>query len=91
MDIDEKQYIKRISAGAMQSVYLWASGKDFSSIISDKNFEGSIIRCLRRLQELLKEMSAAANVLGNKNLEKKLNDSIESIRRDIVFAASLYI
>jgi len=28
-------------------------------------YEGSIIRCMRRLDELLKQMSKAAKVIGN--------------------------
>jgi len=35
--------------------YEWANGKSFADICKMTNlFEGSIIRCLRRLDELLK-------------------------------------
>ena len=54
-------------------------------------FEGSIIRAIRRLSELLDELESAAKAIGNDDLFKKLDDGAKLIRRDIVFAASLYI
>ena len=54
-------------------------------------FEGSIIRCMRRLEELLREMAQAAKTIGNEELEQKFNDGTLKIKRDIVFAASLYL
>jgi len=46
---------------------------------------------MRRLEELLRQMSLAAKVIGNKELEEKFNDGVKLIKRDIVFAASLYL
>jgi len=54
-------------------------------------FEGSIIRVIRRLEELLRDMANAAHTIGNPELEKKFLDGITAIKRDIVFAASLYL
>lgn len=54
-------------------------------------FEGSIIRCLRRLDELLKQMEEAAKVIGNKELENKFKESSKKLKKGIVFAASLYL
>jgi ATP-dependent RNA helicase DOB1 len=54
-------------------------------------FEGSIIRCMRRLEELLRQMCSAAKAIGNAELEAKFSDSISKIKRDIVFAVSLYL
>lgn len=34
-------------------------------------FEGSIIRCMRRLEELLRQMCQAAKAIGNTELENK--------------------
>jgi len=36
-------------------------------------FEGSIIRCIRRLEELMRQMCQAAKAIGNTELENKLN------------------
>ena len=54
-------------------------------------FEGSIIRSFRRLEELLREMGCAAKVIGNNELEMKFAEGIRKIKRDIIFAASLYL
>ena len=39
-------------------------------------FEGSIIRCMRRLEELLRQMTMAAKAIGNTNLENKFAEGI---------------
>lgn len=52
---------------------------------------GSIIRCMRRLEELMREMCGAAKAMGNADLENKFADGIRRVKRDIIFAASLYL
>ena len=47
-------------------------------------YEGSLIRLFRRLEELLRQISQAAKVMGNSELEKKFEESLGKIRRDIV-------
>ena len=54
-------------------------------------FEGSIIRAIRRLSEMLDELMSAAKAIGNDELYLKIQEGAKLIRRDIVFAASLYI
>lgn len=54
-------------------------------------YEGSLIRLFRRLEELLRQMAQAAKVMGNDDLTKKFDDSLQKIRRDIVAAQSLYL
>ena len=47
-------------------------------------YEGSLIRLFRRLEELLRQIGQAAKVMGNSELEKKFEESLGKIRRDIV-------
>lgn len=54
-------------------------------------FEGSVIRCMRRLEELLRQLQSAAKAIGNTELENKFAEGIVKIKRDIVFAVSLYL
>jgi ATP-dependent RNA helicase DOB1 len=54
-------------------------------------YEGSLIRCFRRLEELLRQMAQAAKVMGNEDLEKVFEQSLLKVRRDIVAAQSLYL
>ncbi len=54
-------------------------------------YEGSIIRATRRLDELLQQLARAARVVGDEGLATHIEEANNTIRRDIIFAASLYI
>lgn len=56
-----------------------------------KEFEGTIIRVIRRLEELTRQLGDAAKSIGDEALEAKFKDASVKMRRDIVFAASLYL
>jgi antiviral helicase SKI2 len=74
------------------AVYEWARGVSFNKIADLVNVqEGKIVRCITRLDELCKDVRNAARVIGNPSLYRKLEAASECIKRDIVFAASMYI
>lgn len=52
--------------------------------------EGSIVRCIVRLDETCRDVRNAARVIGDSVLYKKAEEASMLIKRDIVFAASLY-
>lgn len=52
--------------------------------------EGIIVRCIQRLDETCKDVRTAAKIVGDPSLYEKMEETSASIRRDIVFAASLY-
>jgi len=54
-------------------------------------FEGTTIRTLRRLEELLRQLINAAKAIGNHELEAKFEKGSELLKRDIVFCSSLYL
>lgn len=92
LEIDENAYIESFKPHLMDIVYAWSKGASFAHICKMTDaFEGSIIRCMRRLEELLRQMSQAAKVIGNTDLENKFAEANKVIKRDIVFAASLYL
>jgi len=92
INIDVEEYLQRFSPHMMDVCYTWCKGAKFSEICGMTDiFEGSIIRCMRRLEELMRQLSTAAKAIGNTDLEKKFIDGILKIKRDIVFAASLYL
>ncbi|XP_072023609.1 exosome RNA helicase MTR4-like [Amphiura filiformis] len=92
MELDEEDYVGSFKPELMDVVFAWAKGASFSQIIKMTDiFEGSIIRTFRRLEELMREMCHAARAIGNTELENKYADGITKIKRDIVFAASLYL
>ncbi|XP_025918495.1 exosome RNA helicase MTR4 isoform X1 [Apteryx rowi] len=92
LEIDEENYLNSFRPNLMDVVYTWANGANFAHICKMTDvFEGSIIRCMRRLEELLRQMCQAAKAIGNTELENKFAEGITKIKRDIVFAASLYL
>ncbi|XP_026886297.2 exosome RNA helicase MTR4 [Electrophorus electricus] len=92
LEVDEENYLNQFRPHLMDVVYTWANGASFSQICKMTDvFEGSIIRCMRRLEELLRQMCQAAKAIGNTELENKFALGITKIKRDIVFAASLYL
>ena len=54
-------------------------------------YEGSIVRIMRRLEELLRQLCCSAKSIGDGDLEKKFLTGIEKLKKDIVFSSSLYI
>lgn len=46
---------------------------------------------MRRLEEVLRQLVQAAKNIGNTDLEQKFTAGIVLLKRDIVFAASLYL
>lgn len=52
--------------------------------------EGVIVRCIQQLNETLQDVKDAARIIGNPALHQKMEEASNSIKRDIVFAASLY-
>jgi len=76
----------------MEAVYAWCGGAKFVEVQKlTKAFEGTTIRTLRRLEELVRQITTAAKAIGNDELEEKFNKGGELIRRDIVFCSSLYL
>ncbi|SNX81713.1 probable SKI2 - antiviral protein and putative helicase [Melanopsichium pennsylvanicum] len=72
-------------------VYEWAKGTDFATIAAMTDIqEGSIVRVITRLDETCREIRDAARVIGDRDLGEKIQTCQTLIRRDIVFAASLY-
>jgi antiviral helicase SKI2 len=53
--------------------------------------EGSIVRTITRLDETCKEVRNAARIVGDAGLYQKMEKASQLIKRDIVFASSLYV
>jgi len=93
LEIDPLEYCDNsLKFGLVHAVYEWALGVPFSSICQLTLVqEGSIVRCITRLDELLREVRNCARVVGNPNLYRKMETASVAIKRDIVFASSLYV
>jgi antiviral helicase SKI2 len=81
-----------LNFGLAGVVYEWARGMSFRDITQmTTTQEGSIVRCITRLDELIRDVRNAARVIGNPSLYRKMEAASQCIKRDIVFAASLYV
>ena len=89
--MEEVDALATVQFGLVEVVFEWSRGMSFKDITTITDvLEGSIVRCIVRLEETTRELKGAARLMGNVNLFKKLEEAQLSIKRDIVFAASLY-
>ena len=92
LEIDDEEYVQSFKPTLMNVSYNWSKGKSFSEICEMTDiFEGSIIRTMRRLNELLCQLESASTAIGDQELAEKFLQASKSIQRGIIFAASLYI
>ncbi|KNC49330.1 DEAD/DEAH box RNA helicase [Thecamonas trahens ATCC 50062] len=93
LDLDPAAYVANsLNFGLMEVVYQWALGKPFVEICALTDvLEGSIVRCIVRLDDACREVRNAARVIGNAELFAKMEDASLRIKRDIAFAPSLYL
>eukprot|EP00933_Yihiella_yeosuensis_P061634 TRINITY_DN64474_c0_g1_i1.p1 TRINITY_DN64474_c0_g1~~TRINITY_DN64474_c0_g1_i1.p1 ORF type:complete len:741 (+),score=201.03 TRINITY_DN64474_c0_g1_i1:328-2223(+) len=90
--IDVEEYVQKLKPQLMDVVLGWLEGKRFYEIMNQCNlYEGSVVRVIRRLEELVRELATAAKNIGNEELEKKLTEGRSKLKRGIIFAASLYL
>ena len=77
---------------ALQVVYHWAKGMPFKDICELTDvLEGSIVRAIVRLDETCREFRDAGKVMGNTALVQQMEAASAAIKRDVIFAASLYV
>ncbi|KAF9027892.1 Exosome RNA helicase MTR4 [Haplosporangium bisporale] len=92
VEIDETEYVQSFRTELMDVVFAWSKGSTFLEICGmTEAFEGTIVRVFRLLEEQLRQMGTAARAMGNQELQDKFEEGIKTIKRDIVFAPSLYI
>ena len=92
VDIDE--YVDSFKPDLMEVVAAWCNGATFSTIqalAGEKTFGGSLVRAIRRLEELLRQLAEALKAVGDMELSGKFEEAINKIKRDIIFAASLFL
>jgi len=86
------EYQRTLHFGMMEAVYEWARQLPFSEICTLTDVqEGTVVRCITRLDETCKEIKNVARIIGDTTLYKKIEEASRLIKRDIVFASSLYV
>ncbi|XP_011639222.1 helicase SKI2W [Pogonomyrmex barbatus] len=83
--------LQPLNFGLVEVVYEWAQAKSFAEIMKMTDVqEGIIVRCIQQLGETLRDVKNAAVTIGDPVLKEKMEEASTAIKRDIVFAASLY-
>ena len=92
IDIDVDEYVRSFNPDLADVVYAWTAGSKFVEVVKlTAVYEGSVIRVIRRLDELLRQLASASFTIGNHELKAHFESTASRMRRDIVFAASLYL
>jgi len=87
-----EEYVEKLKPQLMDVVLGWLEGKRFYEIMNQCHlYEGSVVRVIRRLEELIRELASAAKSIGNTELEEKLVLGRKRLKRGIIFASSLYL
>ena len=92
-DIDIEKFTRSFSPVFMELILSWAGGSSFAQLMQGhaNYYEGSIIRTMKRLGELLAQVADAAKVAGSQELHDKLSAAAKLVERGIVFTPSLYL
>ena len=78
--------------GLVEVVHAWAQGAPFADICALTDVaEGTIVRAITRLDETCRELRAAARLCGDAALFAQMEAASAAIKRDLVFATSLYV
>jgi ATP-dependent RNA helicase DOB1 len=94
LELVEEEYVSSFKVELMDLVLQWCQGAKFAEICKLTDvFEGSIIRCMRRLQELIRQLVQAAKAIGNEGLATKFEQTLAMLEREgsIIFSPSLYL
>ena len=91
LDVSRESSLASLNPSLMHAVYAWCTGMPFIDLIQlTPILEGSIVRCIVRLGETMRELRSAGKLIGDPVLVQKAEQADEAMKRDICFAASLY-
>eukprot|EP00915_Cephaloidophora_sp_WS-2016_P000866 GHVH01001144.1.p1 GENE.GHVH01001144.1~~GHVH01001144.1.p1 ORF type:complete len:1033 (+),score=171.95 GHVH01001144.1:64-3162(+) len=86
-----------IQPNMMDFTLEWAEGyKSFKELMElhgdhKKLYEGNVVRLVRRLEELLRQLCSAAKSMENDAAYSLFMSAIQKVKKGIIFAASLYL
>lgn len=83
------QFVTSLDENMFNTFYLLF--QSFVEIMQHTDYqEGIIVRCIQQLNDTICDVRDAAKTIGNIALREKMEEASNAIKRDIVFAASLY-
>ncbi|KAG5891420.1 hypothetical protein JTB14_031486 [Gonioctena quinquepunctata] len=91
LGIQTDEFQDDLNFGLVHVVYEWATNQPFADIMKLTDIqEGIIVRCIQQLNETICDVRDAARIIGDPELQNKMEEASTAVKRDIVFAASLY-
>ncbi|KAH8584535.1 mRNA translation inhibitor SKI2 SFII helicase [Cryptosporidium sp. chipmunk genotype I] len=96
INLDTEHFWSLCNDKFMLIAYKWSNKESLKDIMEFVNnseinlHEGTIVRTILRLDELVRKVIIAAKMMGDQILEEKLILIHENIARDIIFMTSLY-
>ena len=92
VEADLAAYVDSFRHELMEAAAAWTAGAKFAAVVKKcDTFEGSLVRAFRRLEELLRQLITATQKIGEHDMAAKFEEASRCIKRDVVFAASLYL
>jgi antiviral helicase SKI2 len=91
VNVEENWMDVNVAPGLCEVVLDWANGLPFRSIMDKTDVpEGNVVRVINMVNEVLRDLSNAAKIMGCMFLSERFDAAAELIKRDIIFASSLY-
>lgn len=92
MEVEADEFVDSFKPTLCDAVFRWAHKEPFGEVMKHTDlFEGTVVRAIRRLDELLGQLAAAAKAAGDTALCSTFEEAAISLRHGICFANSLYI
>jgi ATP-dependent RNA helicase DOB1 len=92
LNVDVEEYVDSFRPDLMDMCRAWSTGEKFAAIMKLTTlFEGSVVRAIRRMEEVMRQLGTACRVIGELEMEKKFEECGAMVKRDIVFVESLFL
>jgi ATP-dependent RNA helicase DOB1 len=92
IEVNEEDYVNGFKPTLMDVVYHWSHGANFDKVCDMTDvFEGSVVKAIRRLDEVLVQLAAAAESVGDAEMGSKCVQAAATLSHSIVASASLYL
>tara|TARA_B110000305_G_scaffold147768_1_gene164040 strand:+ start:237 stop:776 length:540 start_codon:yes stop_codon:yes gene_type:complete len=94
LDISINDFMNSFRPEMMELTREWAKGTKFETcmkIAPRGMYEGSVVRSIRRINEVLWQLKGAMSIVGDAELADKFEEMQGMVKRDIVFADSLFL
>ncbi|RZB54411.1 helicase SKI2W, partial [Asbolus verrucosus] len=89
LDIKTDEFQNDLNFALVEIVYEWASAKPFADIMCLTDIqEGIIVRCIQQLNDTICDVRNAARIIGDPELQNKMEEASAAIKRDICVAST---